>query len=364
VSVLGSRPVLRWLVPSVAAVVVIGGGAAVGTIVAGANPSLPDRSAAQLLVDLQNPRVDGLSGTFVESADLGLPAIAGSVQGPGSGVSALAGLLAGSSTARTWHAGRDRARVALLSAQGETDLIRNGSDVWVWNSGDQKASHSKVPVGLSNRELPDLAGLPPTPQEAADAALAAIGPTTRVETTGAARVAGRDAHELVLSPADAASLIGQVRLAIDAATHIPLRVDVYARNAARPSVRVAFQQVSFTVPDAGEFAFNPPPGTAVVEADILHIVRQTRSALGADPSVVGKAWTSVVKAELPKVDDGRSLDTLIGALPKVSGPWGHGRLFAGTLLSVLVTDDGRVFAGPVTPEKLYSVAVASEVKRP
>jgi outer membrane lipoprotein-sorting protein len=359
VSVLGSRPVVRWLVPLVAAVVVVGGGAAVGTIVAGADPSLPDRSAAQLLVDLQNVKGDGLSGTFVESADLGLPAIAGAATSSGSGVSAMAGLLAGSSTARVWHAGRDRSRVALLSAQGETDLIRNGPDVWVWNSADQKATHLRVPADLETRELPDLAGLPPTPQEAAEAALAAISPTTTVGTTGAAKVAGRDAYELVLSPADAASLIGQIRLAIDAETHVPLRVDVYARNAVRPAVRVAFQQVSFAALDAGEFAFNPPPGTKVDEADIIDLVRRARSSLAAGPSVVGKGWTSVVTARLPKGGGGGPLESVIAALPKVSGAWGHGRLFTGTVLSVLVTDDGKVFSGPVTPEKLYGVALSS-----
>jgi hypothetical protein len=43
-------------------------------------------------------------------------------------------------------------------------------------------------------------------------------------------------------------------------------------------------------------------------------------------------------------------------LPEVSGAWGSGRLFAGSLFSVLVTDDGRVFAGAVAPAKLYEAA--------
>src|SRR3954451_14910655 len=91
VSLFRPRPALRWLVPSAAAVVVIGGGAAAGTTVASADPSLPDRSAAQLLVDIQNAKVDGLSGTIVESADLGLPAIAGLAGGAGLGGAGLGG---------------------------------------------------------------------------------------------------------------------------------------------------------------------------------------------------------------------------------------------------------------------------------
>src|SRR3954462_2855360 len=84
VSVFRSRPALRWLVPPAAAVVVIGGGAAAGTIRGSAGPGLPERSAAQLLVDLQTARRVGLSGTVVETADLGLPSLPGITSGEGS----------------------------------------------------------------------------------------------------------------------------------------------------------------------------------------------------------------------------------------------------------------------------------------
>jgi outer membrane lipoprotein-sorting protein len=368
VSVFRSRPALRWLVPTAAAVVVIGGGAAAGTLVASADPSLPDRSAAQLLVDIQNAKVDGLSGTIVENADLGLPAISG-IQGSGS--ADLTSLVAGSNTARVWYAGVDKVRLALLGTQGETDLIRNGPDVWLWSSTDQKASHLKIPAGAADKHPESLAGsLPKTPQEAADAALAAIDPTTKVSTTGAAKVAGRDAYELVLSPKDTASLIGQVRLAVDAEHHIPLRVDVYAKNATSPAVRVAFQQISFTVPDAEQFAFNPPAGTKVTEGSAQELAKDAKAqreshqkVFAEQPTVIGDGWTTVVETKLPKAsgdagkqDAGKQLESVTGMLPKVSGSWGSGHLFAGSLFSALVTDDGRVFVGAVAPEKLYEAA--------
>jgi outer membrane lipoprotein-sorting protein len=383
VSVFRSRPALRWLVPSAAAVVVIGGGAAAGTIVASADPSLPDRSAAQLLVDIQNAKLDGLSGTIVESADLGLPAIAGLAKGAtgtsgaagatgatGAEIGQLAGLLAGTNTARVWYAGQDKTRLALVSTEGETDVIHNGSDVWLWNSTNKTANHAKIPAGADTKHSQALPGsLPQTPQEAADAALAAIDPTTRVSTTGAAKVAGRDAYELLLSPKDAGSLIGQVRLAIDAEHHIPLRVDVYAKNATTPAVRVAFQQISFAVPDAQQFAFNPPPGTTVSEVNVDALTAEHKAQAAkaekaakaheaGQPTVTGEGWTSIVEAKMPKAEgsDSQQLDGVIGMLPKVSGSWGSGHQFAGTLFTVLVTDDGRVFAGAVTPEKLYEAA--------
>ena len=381
VSVFRSRPALRWLVPSAAAVLVIGGGAAAGTLVANAEPSLPERSAAQLLVDVQNAEVDGLSGTVVQHADLGLPSLSALPGGTD-----ISKLLTGNNTARVWYAGQDKARVALMSTLGQTDVIRNGTDVWVWQSRDNTATHLKIPAGAAGRApTPDETGLlPSTPQDAAARALAAIDPTTAVSTSGAAEVAGRPAYELVLSPRDTASLIGQVRLAIDAVEHIPLRVEVYAKNTNDPAVRVAFEQISFKTPDAEQFTFNPPPGAKVSEkvegatsgskqapaAERAPAAEQDRAApagaAGTSPTVIGKGWTAIVTAKMPKpgAEAGGAatggaagqLTALLDTLPKVSGAWGSGRLLSGTLFSALIIDVGRVFAGAVAPEKLYEAA--------
>ncbi|AEV83915.1 hypothetical protein ACWT_2526 [Actinoplanes sp. SE50] len=390
-SVWKSRPALRWLLPGATAVVVIGGGAAAGTIVANAGPSLPDRSAAQLLVDLQGANPAGLSGTVVESTDLGLPGVAGLASKFGAsagGTGGLTSLIAGSNTARVWYAGEDKVRFALLGTQGETDVIRNGSDVWQWSSSDNTGKHLKLPKDAgkgSPRSLPSA--LPSTPQQAADAALAAIDPSTKVETTGAAKVAGRDAYELVLSPRDTESLVGQVRLAIDAEQHVPLRVEVYAKGAAKPAVRVAFDSISFSVPDAEQFTFNPPPNAKIDEAGTPSDAAKAGAAKGDaakkglphpvpsvssqkdGPKVIGKGWTSIVSAKLPggtlseltkagkgTGEDAQQAQALLSVLPEVSGSWGKGRLLSGSLFSVLVTDDGRVLAGLVTPEALYKVA--------
>ena len=70
-----------------------------------------------------------------------------------------------------------------------------------------------------------------TPQQAASQALAAIDPTTKVSVDGTASVAGRSAYELVLKPRDTRSLVGDVRIAIDAKTDVPLRVQVLAEGA-------------------------------------------------------------------------------------------------------------------------------------
>ncbi|MEV4640542.1 hypothetical protein AB0J80_24690 [Actinoplanes sp. NPDC049548] len=369
-SVFKSRPALRWLVPAAAAVVVIGGGAAAGTIAASADPTLPERSAAQLLVDVQTAKISGLSGTIVQTADLGLPSLPGVTGGAGTNAD-LMKLVAGSNTARVWYSGEDKVRLAVLGTLGETDVIRNGSDVWVWRSNDNSATHVTIPADAKHEQKTLPQGIPSTPQEAADAALAAIDPTTAVSTTGAAEVAGRAAYELILQPRDTASLVGQVRLAIDAEQHIPLGVDVYAKGATKPAVRIAFQQVSFAQPDPEQFTFNPPPGAKVDTPSGTDLEKQRDKARKEAPGkpeapqgtkVVGKGWTSVLVTKLPKGDGAEAgkgtpdLDAVTGALPKVSGTWGSGRLLQSALFSALLTDDGRVLVGAVAPEKLYEAA--------
>jgi outer membrane lipoprotein-sorting protein len=368
-SVLTSRPGLRWLVPAGAALAVLGGGLAVGAITAAADPSLPPRSAAELLVDLQTARLDGLSGTVVARADLGLPALPVG----GTGGAELASLVSGTHTLRVWYSGPDHARVALLGTLDETDVITNGSDVWVWSSRENKATHVTLPAGDPGpgpTPVPTTTGgFGLTPDALARAALAALDPSTEVSTDGSATVAGRAAYELRLSPRDPASLIGSIRLDIDAEQHVPLRVAIQARGADSPAIDVGFTQVSFARPDPAEFTFNPPPGATVEEAqprDTGATPAPTPSAPPADPAsgrrqaVIGTGWTSVVVVKLPAAEastgEERPGRGILDALPEVKGAWGSGRVVTTHLFSALVTDDGRLFIGAVSPERLYQAA--------
>jgi outer membrane lipoprotein-sorting protein len=365
-STLTSRPVLRWGAPVAVLVAVVGGGAAARTLAASAEPSLPPRTAAQLLVDLQTARLDGGSGTVVQRADLGLPALPGL---GGQGSSNLQSLAAGSHTLRVWYAGPDQARLALLGTLGESDVIRNGRDLWAWDSQRNTASHSVLSLDDTDSPGPpvDPRGWVKTPQEAASAALAAIDPTTKVDTSGAARVAGRPAYELMLAPRDSRSLVGRVTLAIDAEQHIPLRVRIYPTGSDNAAFEVAFTQVSFARPDPAQFRFTPPSGVQVSE-DSAGSGRAGSATPHERPTIVGQGWTSVLVAKLPAgtmpAGTGQSGSTgqsgnggpgfALDRLPRVSGAWGSGHLLTGRLFSVLFTDDGRVLAGAVRPEQLYA----------
>jgi outer membrane lipoprotein-sorting protein len=355
-SVFTRRPVLRWALPGAALVVALGGGAAVSALSASADATLPPRTPEQLLVDIQQAQLDAGSGTVVESADLGLPTLPG--LGGGAASSDLSSLVSGSHQLRVWFSGPDKARVALLGAVGESDVIRNGSDVWVWSSVQNKAQHSTFTPDARAHAAPSAAPtpLPTTPQQAAQQILQALDSTTTVSTADTVTVANRAAYDLVLRPKTADTLVGSVHIAIDGQRHVPLQVQVFARGADKPGFEIGFRSVSFARPDDGVFAFTPPKGVTVTEAS-------PGAGAPADKpryAVVGTGWTSVV-ALRPQASGGPdhgspAQQALLNHLPTVSGPWGSGRVLSGALFSALLTDDGRVLVGAVPAQRLTQAA--------
>jgi outer membrane lipoprotein-sorting protein len=366
-----------WAAPAVGLAVVA---AAVGIpIVASASPSLPHKTAAQLLVDVAKSGETPLSGTVVETARLGLPAL------PDIGGTAIspASLVAGSHTARVWYDGGAKARIALVGNLAETDLVRNGRDAWLWTSGQNTAQHWRLPAHAADKTASSSQSSSPsspspssaesgTPQQAARQALAAVSPTTKVTVDGTASVAGRSAYELVLAPRDSRSLVGDVRIAVDAKTSVPLRVQIHARGATgRPAFETTFTSVSFSKPSASVFRFSPPPGARVTTSNVApsNAEDTTRTAdHGSSPKVIGKGWTAVVAlsgVSLPAGPGGGEhhgstaadqLSALTRAMTPVSGAFGSGHLLRTKLVTVLLLDDGRAFVGAVSPAFLEQAA--------
>lgn len=348
----------RWTAPAVAVVAVVVA-LAVSPMVADAAPSLPARTAAELLASTRAAVDHPFSGTVAQTARLGLPDLP-STHGRSTSLS-IAALATGSHTARVWYAGPGRTRIALVDELAETDVIRDGRDVWTWSSTDNAATHLVLPAE---------AGHPPatsalTPDQAAAAVLQAVEPTTEVSVEGTASVAGRSAYELVLRPRDAGSLVAQVRLAIDAVTSTPLRVEVFARGGSDPAFETAFTSIRFATPAASVFRFSPPPGATVTEQTPQTppaTAAMPTKAPGGQPAVVGKGWTSVlVLAGVdPSVATGSAeLDALLGSAQQVTGSYGSGRVLRTALVSVLLLDDGRLLIGSVTPEVLEQAAVSA-----
>jgi hypothetical protein len=122
VSFFDRRPGLRWAVPAGTATALVAG-AALGPVGAVADAPLPERTAQDLLVDLQQAAPTALSGTVEIRTDLGLPDLPMGVM-PGTGPMAL---IDGENTVRVWTDGAERARLALIERAAETTVISTGS---------------------------------------------------------------------------------------------------------------------------------------------------------------------------------------------------------------------------------------------
>jgi outer membrane lipoprotein-sorting protein len=346
-----SKPAMRLLAPLAFILVVAGTGFVAAT--ASAERRLPTRTPQELLVDLQQARTDGLSGTVVERADLGIPVIPGA---DGRDNAELTSLVSGTHTIRVRYSAPDKARLAVLGTYSEYDLIRNGKDIWTWSSKDNAATHHTVTAepGSTPSETPR------TPEEAANRVLKALEPTTTVTTDSSVEVAGRPAYELVLDPNDSNSLISQVRIAIDGDTKLPLRVQVLGTDN-KIVFEVAYTSVDFTRPDDAEFVFNPPPGAKVTEiqpSDKTPSAQDRKQAQDGRKAttVVGSGWTAVAVTKVGNLSNSQSdqqLKAFLSKLQPVQGSWGSGRLLAGTAFSAVWTDDGRLAVGAVRPDVIY-----------
>src|SRR5208283_2868942 len=369
----------RWAVPA-GAVVVVGGVLAGSMItVASAAPSLPARTPAQLLASLAGKTAPAMTGTVVETSSLGLPSLPGT-----DNPTSLSSLLTGSHTIRIWYSDPTHFRVSVPQSMSESDLIRNGSNAWLWESTDNTVTHLAIPAQAKVEHAKKLihkpSSAPPmTPQQAADEILAKVGATTTVSSDTNVTVAGQAAYQLILAPKSPSSLVGQIRIAIDGANDVPLRVQVFAKDAKSPAAQVGFTSISFVEPAAANFAFTPPAGAKVEQQSLSGNGNGSgKKPVGASPAdsayTVGKSWLTV--ADLPQSvlssvtgnkatgsagsglsgDTGPIINALLRSATPVSGSWGSGRLVQTSLISMLITNNGRVLVGAVTPSVLYAAA--------
>ena len=363
----------------VAAVAVIGGGAADrATTRASADPALPPRTAAQLLVDVQHGAARRpVRHRRADAPTSACPSLPGARR-PGRrlGIADLARLR--HAHLRVWYDGPTGSGSPCIGTLGESDVIRNGTDVWLWSSADKTAAHHTLAAGhgaADGRPTPGAAAdrrCRRTPQRGGRRGPRRDRPDHRRSPRRARpSVAGRSAYELVLTPRDTASLVGSVRIAIDAREARPAaRAGLLARSWHDPAFEVGFTAVDFAQPDARQFAFTPPPGTTVdrahrrvrAQADQHRAGDRTAAAdAGRSPTVVGTGWTAVAGGPLPagrrsRGAGGRARRRRARSrrCPRSSGTWAAGTLLSGTLFSALLTDDGRVAVGAVAPERLYA----------
>ena len=358
----------RWAVP--AGALVITGGVIAGSVisVAQAAPGLPARTAAQLLAEVADSVPPPLTGTVVETASFGLPAL------PATGnPTSLSSLLTGSHTVQVWYSSPEHFRLAVPESLSESDVIRDGSTAWLWQSTLNKVTKFTLPAH-STAAVPKQ---PLTPQQAAQQVLAAVGPTTTVSVASNVTVAGQAAYGLVLAPKDARSLVGQVQIDIDGSNGVPLRLQVFARGASSPAFQVGYTAIQFVTPAPADLSFTPPPGSTVTQVNMASGGSGATGSANSGVSTIGSGWLTVLKlpssaltpgspAPSPgsstssSADGAAVLRALLASATPVHGAWGTGRLLRTSLVSVLMTDQGSTFVGAVEPSVLYAAASAQQ----
>ncbi|MEV1178572.1 DUF2092 domain-containing protein [Nonomuraea sp. NPDC049784] len=379
---------VRWGVP-IAAAAVIGAAIGAGPVIAAVSgdPVLPERSAQQLLADAvaatgKEGGIPPMSGTVQQTASLGLPAL------PQTGEASPLNLLSGSHEVKVWYGAKDKLRVAMPTQLNETNLIVNGDQAWYWESATNTATKVTIKAGTKagmaqEHKLPTPQPTDLTPQQVAERLLANVDQHTAVRVINTAEVAGRPVYQLVLAPKDAGSLVQEIRIALDGETYVPLQVQVYAKESAEPAFQVGFTQVTFTPPAAENFTFTPPAGAKVEEKTLgtdLGQGAEQRAEHAKDVAgqakVVGQGWTTVAvvpfslsdlaggagdKTATPSdsrqgADPSALADSVLKSATPVSGTWGSGKLIKTKLVTALLTDDGRLLVGAVTPEEIVKAA--------
>jgi outer membrane lipoprotein-sorting protein len=357
------RAWLKWM-PALAVPVLIASVAVAVPVAANAAVNLPTKTPSQVLALAAGEKVTALSGTLSQTSNLGLPEI------PTTGADASAGsaieLLTGSHTARIFVDGSTKQRVQVLDTMAERDMVRNGSEVWLYDSKKKTAAHSTLAAGATSPPLTE--GSIPTPDEFASKFLSSVDSTTVVSLGDDLRVAGRTAYNLVLTPKAGETLIGSVSIAVDSETGLPLSVEVFARSQEAPAFRVGFSTLDLGTPDASLFTFTPPAGVTVTTKTPKAQTPQAQAPQKetpqtemsrnetAKPTVSGTGWDAIVALPAGKNTASATSSPLFAQLTtSVTG----GRLFRTSLINVLLTDDGRVFAGSVPVAKLQAAAAAA-----
>jgi outer membrane lipoprotein-sorting protein len=355
------------------------GGIHADSAFASQHPKLPAKTPLQLLTAVQSSKTDALSGTITESAHWGLPSL------PGANDTASLNwqtLLTGSHTVRFSISDPAHQRLAVLGSLSESDVVRNGNDVWTYTSTDNTVTHTVLAAETAKREHHPAADAPAdklTPQGAARELLGAVNPSTAISVDPTQRIAGRSAYTLVLTPRDSRSTVRKVEIALDSKQFIPLRVRLFGAGST-PAFETAFNSISFRTPAASMFQFLPPAGASTTNdpfgisgtADGKHSDEAGVPQLN-QLKLLGSGWTSVLEIPassataglLPKAsagsDGGSSARSPLAPLASLTKPVGYNgdRLLHTSVVNALLTANGRMFIGAVSPKLLEDAAAGT-----
>ncbi|MEP7033509.1 MAG: sigma-E factor regulatory protein RseB domain-containing protein [Actinomycetota bacterium] len=301
-------------------------------------PIAPERLIANALVAIASRTP--VSGTVTTHLDLGLPQLPASLGSSGGAAS----ILLADQTFKVWRS-PDGTRIAQILPFAERDLIATRTDVWAWDSSAFTAWHAAVPLSAEPPAPPSVGDI----ESIATKVLAEAAKYATLSLAEPERVAGRGAYVLALEPIDPTTLVGSIRVAIDAETWLPLRVQVIPKGSVDAAIEAGFTSVDFGPVDPSIFTFTPPDGATVKELG---------PASGGSSDCGGDCGSGVVP-DVRTFGDGFGLILAVRVPAADVPPDARAMLpYAGPLGSVdLVVrgDHAWVLAGAVDPSALQAV---------
>jgi len=405
-----SRNTRRWI-PAVLAPVLVAGSVFGFSVQASASIDLPNKSASQILQMINtNPDI-AFSGRIIKKANMGLPPmnivpdISQSMidemakkmpaemsdflpKASAQGELALAlEFFAGTHKANIYVDGAEKMRLQVLDLLSERQFIRNGNEAWAYYAGKAMAQHTVLDAtevtkaeaearSFFNSNSGKLPFDYTSPAAVADFILAQSDKYSTVSVASDIKIAGRGAYQITITPKGNQSLVSSATLSIDAATGLPLAARVIAVGQSSPAFEVAFETITFETPAASNFNFTPPAGTRVVEvpaptkADVLReLAKATKGkkvptqaeaeelANAKLEELMAQGWGAVAQVPADQVPaELRTLQAQNSLYKELTKPVAGGRVFTSALMNIFFADNGDIYAGSVTVERLLAVA--------
>jgi len=257
----------RWAVCAAAVAVLV----AVPFAVRYAPVQVPESAPAALLARMQSSWSKPYQGYAESTGALALPTT--------DQLDDVSTLLSGRTQMRVWWQSATEWRSDTITPAGERSTRTTAAGSVVWDYEDNRvvvaAPEADDPVRLPR----DTDTLPP---QLASRMLSEATPA-EVGDLPSRRVAGRPAEGLTLRPSDPLSSVGRVDVWADAASGIPVLVEVFGRTGDLAAMSSTFLDFSDAAPAPDELGFAVPPGARVRSVARSDLVRDITRFGGPRP---------------------------------------------------------------------------------
>jgi hypothetical protein len=230
-----------------------------------------DATPAALLARIQASAARPYAGYAESTGSLALPTT--------DQLDDVSSLLSGRTQVRVWWRSAADWRADTITPAGERSTRTTASGSLAWDYEDNRVVTSTPEPDGTIRLPRDTDTLPP---QLAARMLSDARPD-EILALPARRVAGRPTEGLSLSPSDPLSSVGRVDVWADAASGIPVLVEVFGRTGDVAAMASTFLDFTDAAPTAGDLAFVVPPGVRVRPTPRSDLVRDVARSGGPLP---------------------------------------------------------------------------------